>query len=291
MRVLVVGAGRMGQRHLVGLSQLGLELHVVDPRVDEVPGATVHADFPALDFDAAVLAETAAGRLERVRRVVDLGVPRILVEKPLEQSRSRTRELVAALAGVDASCDLPLRTVPFLADLRPLDLAVTGGAFGLAGNGLHWIDLARALAGGGGELLWGELDETPIASGRGEGFRDYGGRGVFGFAGGLRLYLASLAASPAPMSVTATGPDGQALLDLTTDAAIRYRRDPASEQPAFRYGADHERELLEGALGLDLTQVAVRWLEGCSALPAVAEAAVAHELLFDLIGDDPGGIT
>jgi hypothetical protein len=282
----------MGQRHLQGLSGLEAELHVVDPRdgaVAEIeaiaPAAVVHAALPELEFDAAILAETAAGRLERVEAVLGIGVPRLLIEKPLEQSRARTRALVEACAGRDARCHLPLRALPLAKELREEDGAITitvaGGAFGLAANGIHWIDLAHAVAGAGGALLWDELDDTPIASGRGPSFRDYGGRAVFGFGDRVRLYLDTRASSPAPMTATATATRVHAVLELAGDDVGWYRRDPANDDPPYRYGSGFDRATEH--LGLDLTTSAVRWLAGDGELPTVDEALVSHELLFDLL--------
>lgn len=282
----------MGQRHLQGLSGLEAELHVVDPRdgaaaeVEAIaPAALVHAAIPELEFDAAILAETAAGRLERVQAVLATGVPRLLIEKPLEQSRARTRALVEACAGRDARCHLPLRGLSLANELRaggaPITITVAGGAFGLAANGIHWLDLARAVAGGGGALLWGELDETPIASGRGTSFRDYGGRGVFGFDGGVRLYLDTKASSAAPMTATVTATRLHAVLELAGEDIAWYRRDAAADDPPYRYGSGFDRTV--ESLGLDLTTSVVHWLAGDGELPTVEEALVAHELLFDLL--------
>jgi hypothetical protein len=297
MSVVLVGAGRMGMRHLAGLVDAAApEVRVVDPRPEaraeaERAASSVRA-YATLDealeggVEAAVLAETAAGRLERVQAVVAAGAGRLLIEKPAEQSRGRFRELVAATRDTDARCNHHVRTLPFMRELReqggPFQILVAGGAWGLACNGIHWIDVGVYL-GGGGRLLFGELEETRIASPRGAEFCDFGGRGVFGFDDGSRLVLASSSVSSAPMSAIVSMPRAQFFLDLHDDYAVAFRRDPASREPDYRYGAGYERSLLQGSHAVDLPGLTSAWYRGDRALPTVEEAAPAHELLFDLL--------
>jgi hypothetical protein len=291
----------MGLRHLRGLR--GAEaIAVVDPSTEAAEAAlalahelglggriTVHRSLDEVDaaVDLAVLAETAEGRLERVERVLGLGVGRVLLEKPLEQSRVRLHRLLDLAAGADADvrCNLGVRRLPSLTRLRsaggPFVVAVVGGAYGLACNGIHWIDAAVSLAGPPGRLLFAELEETPIASPRGAQFRDWGGRALYGFADGSRLSLDCSATGAAPMFATASGPSLLAALDLHAARAILWERDPAHPGPPWRYGADFERREVDDAL--DLPQTTAEWAAGGGALPPLLEAAPAHELLFDLL--------
>ena len=222
----MIGAGRMGLRHLKGLAAVRVEAHVVDPRAEaRAASAELSAgSFESLDdaleagaWDAAILAETASGRLERLQALAASGLSAVLVEKPVEQSRDRLRAAVAVARehGLDVRVNHFFRTLDLFRALRdsggPHHIAVAGGGFGLACNGIHWIDLALFLSGDAeGRLLFGELDTMPIQSGRGPEFRDYGGRAVYGFSGGTRLHLASSAGSSAPI---ARGRDGSGSAD------------------------------------------------------------------------------
>jgi hypothetical protein len=297
MRVLLVGAGRMGLRHLRGLHAAGAEVAVVDPRPEAraaVDGATAYAALEealaAGGYDRAVLAETAAGRLERFRLVVDAGISTVLVEKPLEQSRARVAALVeAASAGrVDARVNHFFRRLDLFREARdaggPFHVVVTGGAFGLACNGIHWIDLALFLSGdAAGRLLYGELDATPIASGRGADFRDYGGRGVYGFADGTRLYVSSAATSSAPMHAAVDQPSRQTILFPHDERAVVAERDPATALPAYRYGAGYLGREVPALEADELWRSTERWANGERLLPTVLESLRAHDLLFDLL--------
>jgi predicted dehydrogenase len=298
VNVLLVGAGRMGLRHLAGLAGLDGELHVVDPRPEARAqaaerGARTWAsleDAPLGGMDAAILGETAAGRLERLETLAGAGVRHVLAEKPLEQSRARVRQMAEIADGLDVRVNHHHRTVAFIRELRerggPFRIAVTGGAYGLACNGIHELDLACFLTGAPGRVGFVELDETPIGSGRGPGFRDYGGRVLVRFDDGSSLYLDSAAESSAPVLVSIVRRDGLVVSDGT--AGIRYERDPSSTEPAFRYGLAYERREGEPFDRVDLPAITAAWLGSLRGapdpgLPALAEALPAHELLFDIL--------
>jgi predicted dehydrogenase len=308
VNVLVVGAGRMGLRHLRGLAALDAGVaHVVDPRPEARAGAvelaqqvlgTAVETYAALDevplgeIDAAILAETAEGRLERFERVAGGGVGSILLEKPLEQSRRRVARLRELALGTESTvhCNHYRRTLRFYERFRtggPLRMHVVGGAYGLACNGVHWIDFARHLSGDeGGTLLYGEIERERIGSGRGGQFCDFGGRGVFAF-GESRLVLDCFASSSAPTSMTLTQQSRHWQVDLATDRGVLHEREESSEKPSYLYGQDYRRTEIEGAEAVDLADMTRLWLAsvggGVCPLPTLEEAAVAHDLLFDLL--------
>lgn len=299
MSVLVIGAGRMGRRHLRGLEAAGVAAVVVDPRPEAGAEFASLADaLAARSYDAAILAETAAGRMERFRALVDAGVRRVLVEKPVEQSRARMHELVAIATegGVDARVNHFFRTLPLFRDLSGdrFVMSVTGGAFGLACNGIHWLDLALFLSGdAGGQLLYGELDGTPIGSGRGPAFRDYGGRALYAF-GANRLYIDSVATSSAPMHAVIDQAERQTVLLPHDERAILAAREPGLDLPPYRYGAGYVTRTVDALEENDLWRSTEQWAGGADGHPTVQTSAVAHDLLFDLLetsGDDAFAIT
>lgn len=312
MKILLIGAGRMGQRHLRGLAGIDGVIHVVDPKAEALDAARAvaaeagvratiagHPDLEAAlaagRFDAAILTSTAEGRLEQFARIAGHGVPDMLLEKPAEQSRERFRGILdrARHHGTRVRCNLYRRTLPAYVDLAgrsgPFTLTLSTGAMGIGCNGIHWIDFALFLSGDqGGRLLWGEIEELPVLSGRGAHFRDYGGRGVFGFADGSRLVLSAMAGSSAPTATLLTTPTGQWIIDQEANQAAVYRRDPASRKPNYLYGQDYARQVENGVEAVDLPALTAAWMasltgRGTCPLPTLETAAVAHELLFDLL--------
>jgi predicted dehydrogenase len=309
VNLLLVGAGRMGLRHLEGLGGLQGELHVVDPRpevenevrrrTDGRPGQHVilHRALEQVPLEdagvsAAILAETANGRLERLEFLARAKVEDVLAEKPLEQSRARLRRMLEITA--DASLRVRVnhyqRAMPFFRRLRdeggPFRIVVAAGAYGLACNGVHDLDLACFLTGVPGRLLYADLEERQIESGRGPQFRDYGGRALIGFEDGSSLYLDCGAESSAPPLLAVVQPKRLSLHDGAE--GVVHERDPNSAAPVYHYGVDYRRRVVSDLDPPAPGRTTADWLSSLeggaeSHLPTLAEAAAGHELLFDLL--------
>jgi predicted dehydrogenase len=307
VNLLLVGAGRMGLRHLDGLAGLQGDLHVVDPRpeaeaevrrrADGRPGQrlVLHRSLEEVPLEeagisAAILAETADGRLERLELLALAGVGDVLMEKPLEQSRARLRRMLEVAPALRVRVDHYQRTMPFFRSLReeggPFRIVVAAGAYGLACNGVHDLDLACFLTGLPGRLLFADLEETRIESGRGGQFRDYGGRALVGFDDGSSLFLDCAAESSAPPLLAIVQPQRLSLHDGVEGAV--HERDPDSSQPVYRYGADYRRRVVSDLDPPEPGRTTADWLRSLkggpeSLLPTLAEAAAGHELLFDVL--------
>ena len=173
MRVLLIGAGEMGSRHLQGLAALpaGSSVAVLDPREqaravalerwrqmpghDAVPLRFLEQGEGWDGFDAAILATGAGGRLDLLRRVLEAGIRTVLAEKVLFQSVAEYREatVMAAAVRADVRAHVPLRHVPVLQRLRAytlgrrFSLTVEAGDRGLGCNGIHFLDLFQYMGG------------------------------------------------------------------------------------------------------------------------------------------------
>jgi siroheme synthase (precorrin-2 oxidase/ferrochelatase) len=308
MRVLLVGGGRMGQRHLSGIVGVAGEIAVVDPDARSrqacrrlITDGSFHAfgtldDIPSRSrFDLAIIATTAAGRLETLRRMLDFELRWVLAEKPLEQSREKTRALLrlANAASVPLWVNHYRRCLPAYALLvgesRPLNISVCTGAMGLGCNGIHWIDFALYLSGQqSGSLMFGEIEEELIGSGRGNQYCDYGGRGLFVFPDGSRLYLSSPSSSSAPAALSIVTPDQHWIVDQEADLALIHKRRKGADHPVYLYGKDYEFEERRGVEQYDHSARSREFVTDLEAgrtprLPAAHVVAPAYELLFDLL--------
>lgn len=313
MNVLLIGAGRMGLRHLRGLSAVEGQIVIVDTRNNSkedvfrcVNEFGVKSDIkfvsslneisiPSNGFDAAILSTTAHLRLEQFLWAAEHDIKNILVEKPLEQSRAKCREIqkIARANDINVRCNHYRRTLPFFTEIKksggPYHIIVNTGAFGLACNGIHWLDFGIYMTGSKQpKLLFGKIDPTIVKSGRGEDFRDYGGCGFFAFEDGSRLILNSSADSSAPTAITITQPRSHCIIDQESDLIILYERDKNSTKPNYLYGADYTRKEIKGAESVKLWDITTNWINSIShhdtfLLPSLEDALVGHELLFDLL--------
>jgi len=317
LNVLLVGAGRMGLRHLRGIAREASAISVVYHRQDidaDVRQILAECDYegtvnvvPSIElaadrggkFDAAILSATAAGRQERFADVLALDIAHILLEKPLEQSRAAVLEMqaLARRRNSDIRCNNVFREQPVFDHFRmaapPFQMTVNAGAIGLACGGIHWIDLACFLSGdGSGQLISGTLEPRPIASGRGQQFRDFGGYGLFQFEDGSNLFIRVAADSSAPAVCVITQQHRQLVIDNLGGVLLHQRTDNA-DQPNYLYGQGYETRQAREFFDIDLPVQTRLWLQHVkgqrsSKLPRLTDAARSHQLLFDLLQTDGG---
>ena len=219
-RVLVVGAGQLGSRYLQGLKATvgGLEVHVVDGHALSVERARARwEEAPATEgkksvnwhqglvgiqgeFDLAIVATPADVRADVVESVLKHAAVRYwMLEKVLVQSVQDLRRLRAAIAGAQAAwVNTPRRVMPLYRALAvrlraPVQLEATlhGGAWGMACNAVHYLDLLAWLS---GEQL-SELDTRGLSGkwypSKRPGFFETDGTLIAKYQGGTQLTLMS----------------------------------------------------------------------------------------------------
>ena len=179
VRIALIGAGQIGSRHLQALAHLPeaeiwiydvseASLQVALERFQQVSGTTnfvgtCHpvtdmAAFPA-EVDVAFITTTAQHRRQAFDQMLLHTKPRFLVfEKVLFQRIQDLEDVKAELhhRGIPAYVNFPRRQYPVYQQLRQsiladhdrsIQLQVTGGQWGLACNGLHFIDLFSFVTG------------------------------------------------------------------------------------------------------------------------------------------------
>ena len=170
-RILIVGCGQLGSRHLQAVASLPevQEVEVVDPRAEalvlgrqrlsEIPERVPSIRFRWLSSmegashggDLCIVATQAGGRCERVKEAArTLGYGAFLLEKLAGQSVQEVEDLSCFVKeqGVSAWVNLKTRAYPIhqgikklLEPSEPVLFSVTGGNHGLANNGIHAADL------------------------------------------------------------------------------------------------------------------------------------------------------
>jgi predicted dehydrogenase len=170
-RILLVGCGQLGSRHLQAVASLPevYEIQVVDPnagslalgqtRLKEVPDLNREIKFswlPGLEKashggDLCILPTQARGRGELIKKIAkELGYKRFLVEKIVTQSMREYYDLMGFSKEQDLSIwvDCQTRTYEIhrrikaqLDPQEPIVFGDFGGNHGLACNGIHYADL------------------------------------------------------------------------------------------------------------------------------------------------------
>lgn len=168
-KIILVGAGQLGSRHLQGLVRcnLPLEIIVIDPNVESLNRAksrwievaatgVVHSvefkhnfDEIAGSIDLAIISTNAGGRAELIQRIAKhLEVAYWLIEKVLAQSETEL-DLISTVLGENTKAwvNTPRRVMAWHQALKqatprrtPSACTVSGGDWGLACNTVHFLD-------------------------------------------------------------------------------------------------------------------------------------------------------
>lgn len=111
MKVLVVGLGSIGRRHALNLQAMGHEVNGCDKRMWSIDKATDYCPFMSMQFlgdalhhyrpEAVLICTPPSEHLENVRRVLQAGVRRIFIEKPLAATYQDAIEIDRLLAATD----------------------------------------------------------------------------------------------------------------------------------------------------------------------------------------------
>lgn len=167
--VLIAGAGQLGSRYLQGMvnCKLKLKVYIFDissdslnvckQRWDEVAKDSKHeiffinklADAP-LEINVCIVSTCANVRFLVMKEVVTASnVKYWILEKVLGQSEKNLEEIAGiANQSLGAWVNTPRRMLPWYKEIKenvmlggPLKVKVYGGAWGLACNSIHFIDL------------------------------------------------------------------------------------------------------------------------------------------------------
>ncbi|MEW5681810.1 MAG: Gfo/Idh/MocA family oxidoreductase [Pseudomonadota bacterium] len=195
-KVLIIGAGQLGSRHLQGvlLSKNILQVTVVDPSHESLSiskeraaqveignantSVTYQKHIPENEFiDVCIIATAAHVRAKVTQQLLETNrVNHIIFEKVLFQKLEDYAAIKFLLKdrNVRGWVNCPRRLFPAYQDLKSclnlnesVDMTVTGNAWGMACNSIHFIDLFAFLV-GNAELQVNrvELDSALIESKR-----------------------------------------------------------------------------------------------------------------------------
>ncbi|MFC1671521.1 Gfo/Idh/MocA family oxidoreductase [Planctomycetota bacterium] len=205
MRLLIVGCGGIGCRHLQALAEMdeSVEVQVVEPKsssqetgkrlleeVDTRSNVAAHwlDDIGSVKegSDLAIVATTSQGRAEIIENLLAMGHKRFLIEKMVCQSAGEYDSLLDRFEEHQAKgwVNCTRRYSPFykevislLAGKAPVAFNVTAGNLGLGCNAIHYLDLFAAIVtnANGIELCGDYLSSQLLPNERGEAFVELAG--------------------------------------------------------------------------------------------------------------------
>ena len=259
VKVGIIGAGRMGRRHIEACLRSG---HAVTKIADHnaeslslahdlAPNALAQdaSDVAqSSDLDMVIVATTTTSHAELALRAIDSGVPYVLIEKPLGRSLSECDRVVslAAQRGIRVAVNHPYRHMPPFQRLISLvrseqfgglsSMHVVGGNGGMAMLLTHFVDLFELMSGEPVVSVEASLPSAIVPNPRGEQYEDFSGT-VRGYsATGRRLTVDLGADQGTGMVVTVAGPRGICTFDMLTGAMTGQVRELEDrDRPSTQY--------------------------------------------------------
>ena len=200
MNILLVGFGNMGCRHAQSLLKRKNDdnLYVLEPhkeiieinksKINDIENKLVFIDnLDALtcDIDFAIIATSSYPRFEIVKKLLDRGIKKFLLEKVVFQSEKQFDIVINMLENYDAIayCNFVNRYFPNYRKIKqemlkntPFNMVVTGGNFGLGCNALHYVDLFEFLSDEYSSIKSSKLELLNSINRRGDIYKEVSGQ-------------------------------------------------------------------------------------------------------------------
>lgn len=320
MNVLIIGAGRMGQRHIKGClaSNFVEKILVLDISNESLQNAHQNFSnneffkklqfenpekFTPIFFDIVIISSTAADRLSICNLAIECNPTHILIEKPLGQSYQEVQELVKYFSKYETKVhvNLNMRMYGFIKELKKdlntlsqfegnVRINFNGGSLGIGANGIHYIDLLFYLFDANRfEIKFAEIDDTLLPSGRGENFKDFGGSAYINFYKNERFmgrsFLSLTSESTAFGGWDIIGSHIRIRINEIEGNRVDICRDEKSTMPINRYAADYKNPVTKSITTPELSELTTEWITSISnnhsPLPLLNETLIAHKLMFE----------
>ena len=269
VKTAVIGAGRMGRRHIQVVQELGLDVAgVADPLPESLDACGKERGIPAdrrftdgaamlktVRPECVVVSTTAPTHAELVCLAAEAGAKLILCEKPMAISLAQCDRMIAACkqSGARLAINHQMRfmeqyTLPKALLDSPAfggmsSLSVVAGNFGLAMNGSHYFEAFRFVAGEAPVEISAWFSAEKVANPRGAQFEDRAGVVVARTASGKRFSMDASTDQGHGMVVTYAARNGHLMVDeLDGFLRVAVREEEHRALPTTRYGMPHKIE-------------------------------------------------
>lgn len=205
-KIVIIGAGQLGSRHLQGIAQspIDISVEVVEPfessrktaedrynQIENRKNVKEISFYDCIDklsddIDLVIIATASDVRFEVLKELLSKkNVENIVLEKVLFQSLEEYSKVEILLHEASTKCwvNHPRRMYPTykklkieLAKAKQVSYSFQGGDWGLGCNGLHMIDHLAYLTDSTNLMLYNELVDDKIYDSRRSGFIEFNGQ-------------------------------------------------------------------------------------------------------------------
>lgn len=263
MKAALIGAGRMGRRHLSVFKKMSFEIAgVMDISPDSLQAAKTEHQltdgklFNNLDvlyksgpIDCVVIATTADSHGRLVCEAAERGVKYILVEKPLAVSLEECDQMIRVCAkyGSRLAVNHQMRFMEQYAKTKALlnsadyggiqSMNVVAGNVGLSMNGTHYLEAFRFMTDDEPMEVTAWFSPELVPNPRGTQFQDRAGVIRVVTKRGKRLFMDISSGQGHGLIVTYAARNGLITVnELSGDVSEDYREEAHRSLPTTRYG-------------------------------------------------------
>lgn len=304
-KVAIIGAGQLGSRHLQGLAKSDLEIciEVVEPfessrnaakqRFEEIPSnqKVIKIDFLEAisqlsdELDLVIVATNADVRYEVAKELLEnKKVKNLVLEKVLFQKIEHYAKIKKLLAETNTKCwvNHTRRMFPFYKELKQqllvstkIHFSVSGGAWGLGCNGLHFLDCFSFLTSETKLKLDGGFLDNKLYETKRPGFKEFNGM-ITGALSNHTFSINSFAENTSPVQFNIASDKLNILID---EANGWYRI--SEKQNAWKSEIKEEKIIYFQS---ELTNILLHDVcNGDCSLPSYEEAMNLHIAYLDLL--------
>ncbi len=261
--VAVVGAGRMGRRHiqairdaglnLVGVCDLNVESLAIAQEEQAVPARLCYRDFHALlrevRPECVIVATTAPTHCDFTCRAAQSGAQFILCEKPMAISLVQCDKMIdiCASRGVRLAVNHQMRFMAQYVEPKEMlqseqfggltSVTAIAGNFGMAMNGTHYFEMFRFMTDEVPQQVSAWFSAESVPNVRGPQFEDRGGTVRIVTPSGKRMYMDASSDQGHGLQVIYGARYGQIVVDeLAGSIEFSVRKAEHRGQPTTRYG-------------------------------------------------------
>ena len=261
-KILILGCGNIGSRHLQALTNLpyDLEIGIIEPNEDSKKIAKMRLIDSNYDskkhkiiwydkinddlksYDLAIIATPSVGRVKNIIKLLELGISKFLIEKIVCQSNSEYELLLNTLEKFNAKSWINVNMRYFDAYQKikeyfknsKIHISIIGSKPVLGTNAIHYLDFICWLSDSYDLTLNGELLSNEIfPNKRGDHFVEFAGT-LIGSGKKSSIVLTYFPDSNLPTTIDITNNEHHLIIDELNDKQFNL-----SINPNFEYKFEH----------------------------------------------------
>ncbi|HSB00386.1 MAG TPA: Gfo/Idh/MocA family oxidoreductase [Anaerolineales bacterium] len=263
MKTVVLGAGRMGRRHIQVVKELGLDLvGICDSNPEalalaekeqgvraELHYSDVASLLQAIRPACVIVATTAPTHSAYTCLAAESGAKYILCEKPMAVSLAECDRMleICQQHGTRLAINHQMRFMEQYTETKRIinseafggltSITVVAGNFGMAMNGTHYFEMLRYMADEAPDEVAAWFSAEKVPNPRGPQFEDRAGSVRMTTPSGKRFYMEIGSDQGHGVKVIYAGKYGQIVVDELSGAMTMVRReDEYRSLPTTRYG-------------------------------------------------------